>query len=496
MAWAAVAGTVISAGVGMSQSGKASKDAKKAQQVAMNLAGQSYTPVSVFGPGGAGISFGGQGFSGGYGGTAQPGVQPGGQYLGGGGTYGFNDATVGDGTRGEKVYSGSKGTFYSDGFGGRMTKEGLQVVPGTRGKAIRTNIDQANLSAGDLEPARANIAQALGSMTGNLGMDESTMALLNNYGQASQMFGDAGLAGLDQLQQGGMSAFGQQLGDMAQAGDYSQQLRDQAQSMFGSLAGTAQERSAQALDLMRQQAQPEIDRGWAKHNDNLFATGRLGTSGGALQTEALAKAQMSADRDMQLAAMQEGRNAANAQLQQALGIGGQADSMMGNALNRFTGISQLNNALGQSRFDRTSDIANMNFARAGQLLQNSPQALNNQMLNSQFGTINAGIGAIGGINQNALNLANFAQMIMANQSNARGGQQALFGDAIGTAGADHSANAAMAGQLAQGFFNNGGGQGIIDAFGGLFGGGGNNASIQGGVETLGSGQQIDWNTFG
>lgn len=445
MSWIAVGGAAIS-GVSSVMSGKsASKKAEKQQRVATNLANQSFTPINVTGPGGAGVTFGG-GTTGGFEGA-------GGQ---------------GDGTRGELVYNGSKGTFYSDGFGGRMTKEGLQVVPGTRGKVIRSDIGNASLSAGDLEGLRAGlVGQATASQAQGAGLDQNTLGLLANLQGAYGQFGDAGLQGLGNLQQLTNSGVGLSAMGLADASDFAGQLRGQAQNAFGSLPGTQQQSTAETLGLLRQQAQPFEERAFSNLQDNLFATGRLGTTGGGLQTEAFARGLGQADLSRQLAASTEGRAAQEAQLGLGQGLSQEQDSLMTNAMNRFEGMTGLSRDLGQSRFDRTSKIADDNFKRAGDLLTAAPQFLQQQLERDQLSNIGQGLQNVGDINQNALNQAQFAQQLMGQQAASRQGAAAMVPGQT-----PDMSTANMLGQISSGFGGLTDGKGVMDGLKGLFGGGG------------------------
>lgn len=446
MSWMAVGGAAIS-GVGSVMSGKsAGKAAAKQQQVATNLANQSFTPINVSGPGGAGVTFGG--------GTT-------------GGAQGA--AGQGDGTRGDLVYSGSKGKFYSDGNGGRMTEEGLQVVPGTRGKVIRSDIGSASLSAGDLEGLRAGLANQATGMQGSSGLDANTLGLLANLQGAGGQFGDAGLQGLGNLQQLTNSGVGMSAVGLADASDFAGQLRNQAQNAFGALPGTQQQSTADTLALLRQQAAPQEERDFSRLQDNLFATGRSGTSGGGLMMESFAKGLGEADLSRQLAASTEGRAAQGAQLGLGQGLAAQQDSLMSNAMNRFEGMTGLSRSLGQSRFDRTSKIADDNFQRAGALLTSAPQFLQQQFEGGQLSNIGSALGNIGGINQNTLNMANFAQALMANQAATRKGAAAT----VPGQQADMS-TANLLGQISGGFASQTDGKGVMDGLKGLFnrGGGG------------------------
>jgi hypothetical protein len=145
-------------------------------------------------------------------------------------------------------------------------------------------------------------------------MDPATQALLGNYQQAAGLFGDAGLQGLGQLQAGAQLGAGMGMQGMADASDFAGALRQQAANAFAALPGTQEAATQAAYQRMTELAQPGIDRSIAEHENKQFARGQMGTTGGALQTEAFARGLGQADTARQLAAMQEGRSALNAQL--------------------------------------------------------------------------------------------------------------------------------------------------------------------------------------
>jgi len=389
---AMAAGALLSAGLGLMSGNKAAKDAKKAQAVALSAAGQNYTPISVTGPGGAGITFN-------------------------------TGATGGGGAPAGAPIPGTP--YFSDGQGGMVTEGGLQVVEGTRGRVKRSNISDAQISAGDLEALRAQLTQNATGLGAALGMDPATQALMQNYQQAAGVFGDAGLGTLGQLQNQGLFGQNMALQQLGQAGDFSNQLFGQAQNAFGALPGTQAEATQAAFDRMTELARPQEERAFAGLQDNLFATGRLGSSGGALQTEAFARGLGQANTARQLAAMQEGRAAQQAQLGLGQGLASQGDALAMNAMTRFGNMTEMNRMLGLDRFGRTSDLANQNFARAGALLQNSPQMFEQALMSAQLGNLGGMLTNVGGINTNAYNAANFANTLMQNQAAARGGQAGI-----------------------------------------------------------------------
>ena len=448
----AAGGSLVSGALGMMAGRKAAKEAKKARQIAMNAANQAYSPINVAGPGGVGVSFGGptpiipnQ--------TEQP-------MLGGGS---FGGPSAGYPPAGQLVYEGSKGKFYSDGKGGRVTAEGLQVVPGTRGTVKRSDIGSAAVSAGDLESLRQNLAGTATGFSQQTGLDPNTMALLANLQSSAGLFGDAGLRGLGQLQDYARSGMGLSATGLADSSDFANQLRMQAQGAFGGLAGTQEQARQQTLDLLRQQAAPEEERSFANLQDQLFATGRLGTSGGGLQTEAFARGLGRADLERQLMAGQEGRSAQTAQMNLGTGLASQQDDTLTNALQRFRNMISTNQGLAKDRFERTGSISDLNYQRAQDLLKASPQFLEQAFQQGNIENINQYLKGIGAVNTNALNFANFARGLMGDQANTRTGAA----NAMMNTGTDNTTGNMFA-QLSNSLAGQTGGQGVLGALGGLF----------------------------
>lgn len=248
-----------------------------------------------------------------------------------------------------------------------------------------------------------------------------------------------------------------------------------AGGFFNDLAGGGEAARSQQLDLLRQQAAPFEERAFGNLQQNLFSTGRLGTSGGALQTEAFARGLGQADLSRQLAANQEGRafqqNSFN--LGQGLfGVGSGerslSDQLLGNAFSRFGNFAGL-----------AADVEGQRF---GQNLQGQQNLFG--QLQSQFGNRLA----LGGFQQNAQRnqLASFLQTLGAGNAltnapldslrlaggfeQARGnsilGGSQVQGGLANQFGAGQDALASAFGGLAG--FSQGGG---FDFLSGLFGGG-------------------------
>lgn len=411
MAWAATigaAGSVIAGGLSMGAQSSADKDARKAQQVNMNAMNQAYSPVNLSGPGGMGITFGG--------GTL------GGAPAGGGTGY---DA-VGNPVEpyGTKVYQGSKGTFYSDGQGGRITAEGLQVVPGTRGKVKRSDIGNVNIGLGDMDPIRSSMVGMAGD-TLNQAAASQGAAMDPMVQQAFAQFLNAGQQGLPQMMGGAGQMFGNTLAqaqgqfDNPFAQGLTNSLLGQSQAAFDALPGTAEARQQQALNLMREQAQPFEERAFSNLQDKLFMQGQGGTSGGGLQMEAFARGLSQADTSRQLQAMQEGRAAAQHQMAQGTGMATQAMGLQGLQDQLLTGATNRFNATGAF----AQGLQNQQYGQALSTLQNifAPQQLQQQLTGGYLGHLNNLNTGIGAINQQGIDFANLSRGFMADQANTRVG---------------------------------------------------------------------------
>jgi len=183
----------------------------------------------------------------------------------------------------------------------------------------------------------------------------------------------------------------------------------------------------------------------------LFATGRLGTSGGGLQTEAFARGLGRADLERQLIAGEEGRSAQTAQLNLGTELASQQDVALTNALERFKNMISTNQDLAKDRFERTGSISDLNYQRAQDLLKASPQFLEQAFQQGNIENINQYLKGIGSVNTNALNFANFARGLMGDQATTRTGAAT----AMMNTGTDNTT-----GQT--------GGQGVLGALGGLF----------------------------
>lgn len=337
------------------------------------------------------------------------------------------------------------------------------------------NLNGLNLGLGNLASNLIGQGQVQGLPPGvqsaaiQAGMALNSPINTSMLGQQDMLSGDLRGA-FDQARQGLMTAQqGFNPGLQATAFQGAAQQAAAASQGFGDV-------QAQTLANLRAQAQPFEERQFAGLNNNLFATGRLGTTGGALQTEAFARGLGQADLSRQLEATNQARltqqNALS--LSQGLaGIGNQnainGDALLQNAFGRFSGLAgQLDQNL-QQRFGNAvllnqigSQNAQQNFNNQIQLaglpaglqsanLANALQALQGQQALQSMG----------------LNLANFGLASSQAQGNLQLGQQS---NAVAAASNPNiGARNDFLGSLFGGIAGRVGGQGGAGLLGGLFG---------------------------
>ncbi|MHC4302755.1 MAG: hypothetical protein ACYS7Y_36310 [Planctomycetota bacterium] len=278
-------------------------------------------------------------------------------------------------------------------------------------------------------------------------------------GQAAQLaaMGQFPGAAFGQLGALGQQAFGraQDIG----AGGFQRVLQNQLFGRAGELAGQTDFTGLrdQTLGTLRQQAAPFEERAFGGLQENLFATGRLGSSGGALQTEAFARGLGEADLSRQLQATQvaqtqQAQNAALARQFGGMGAGlaGLEDKMLGSAFQRFGGTAGLGADLQRQLFGQGSTI----FAQGLQGLAGQ-QSIMDSILG--LGTFGANLGA----QRASTDIA------------AAGGQAQVMAQQ-GPSGGDLTG--AFLSQAGQGIAG-GGANGLFNSIGGFFGGGGGGGSI-------------------
>jgi hypothetical protein len=430
--------------MGASSAKSAARDQRRLANDQLRIAGTAYSPINVFGPGGGGITFGT-----GFGGS--------GGFSGGSGGY-------------------PEGTGIKD-LGGGFRQVGRQ--------GLQSNISNINASLGDLDPLRQALVGAGGQVSGNLGLQGLSPLQLLGLGLAGQSAGgpDMDLGTLDALS----GLFGSTTGstfnqfNQQQQNPFQQQLMEQlfqgAGGQFADASRGFEDYRASTLDTLRQQAQPFEERAFSSLQDNLFATGRMGTSGGGLQMESFARGLGQADLSRQLAAGQEARAAQQNALgvgtglaSQGSGIAGLQDSLLNNAFGRFGQSAEFSRALSGDRYARTLGGAQFGIDAGrglfglGQDALTSPYAVQGAAL----GNLGQILGGVGDLQQQAFFPAQIAGQFMGAQANTRLGQAGFFNNPGLTAPQNMNAN--MWSQLGGALLGSRAGQqGISSIFGGLNG---------------------------
>lgn len=400
----------------------------------------------------------------------------------------------------------------SRGYFGDLRLEGGALDPISA--ALSSYAGQAVPSFSNQLPA--NVQQALSAFQGqqgipNLdlgGLDQLLGGANNAFTQAQQGLRTAGqLNGFDPSMLFGQA---QELGRQVRgANQFQTGLQGtafgNAQGLLGSLGQTYDSAYGNTLGTLRQQALPEEQRQMAGLTDNLFATGRLGSTGGALQTEAFARGLGQADLSRQLAAGQEARLAQQNQLGLATGQAGlglnlaqqgnanQAaltnamqglfgvgaagtslqDQLLNSAVGRFGQTSQLAADLNQARFARSMYGNELGYNRAQNMLgtQVNLAGLPASLQGAQLGNVGTALQGQSGIQSQLLQM--FGAGLSAEQAaaNARIGAGSNMAQIVGSPsfGAQGQANAAMWSQLGSSLLNQNGMGGVL---GRIFGGGG------------------------
>lgn len=328
------------------------------------------------------------------------------------------------------------------------------------------------LHGGALDPISAALSQYAGQAVPSFdpNLPSPVAGALTGLQLASPIPG-LDLGGLDQILGGANNAFAQARQGLSTADASAQAAFGAGNAQLGSLGQTYDQAYGNTLNTLREQARPQEERQFASLQDNLFATGRLGSTGGALQTEAFARGLGQADLSRQLAAGQEGRLAQ----QNALGIGqgafGLGDQLLNSAFGRFGQTAQLAGDLNQARFARSMYGNELGYSRAQNLLgtQINLQQLPAALDAARLGNVNTALQGQSGIQSQLLQM--FGAGLSAEQAaaNARIGAGSNMAQIVGSPsfGAAGQMGPAMWSQLGSSLLNNSGR--IGDAFGSIFG---------------------------
>lgn len=379
----------------------------------------------------------------------------------------------------------------------------------------------SSFNAGDLEGLRAALSQyATGSVPGiGSGVPQGVTNASNAVTGAAGQQIDFGLSGLSNLEglvgnqfnnaqnlygsalPSALSGLSQQFNTGA-SGAYQNPLQNTA---FMGAAQQAQQAGMGFQDVanstlanLRAQAQPVEQQQQNALQQNQFSTGRLGTTGGALQTEAFARGLGQADLSRQLAAQSEARttqqnalglsqgltntglslaNFGLGQETQRFGAGmQQADlgqNLLGQAFNNFSTSAGLASDLNNQRFSRSAYGQSNQFGQQQQLLSNQigQASLPSQLQGADLQNILAALQGQSGINTQAQQLYGVGLSTEQAAANARIGSGSNMANIVGSpafASAGYGPASALS-QLASSFAPAGG---YASALQGLFGGGG------------------------
>lgn len=359
------------------------------------------------------------------------------------------------------------------------------------GQVAGLNADTNNLffGLGDLESSRAGLVD-LSDQSIQTALQGGLPSSLQNAANVSSQFNSqgfvdpsqSGLNFLEQLVGGQLGQTGNQFNNLLASG-FQTGLQNSAfnasQSALADASVTGQQARDQSLELLRAQALPDQQRAVNSTLDNLFAGGRLGTTGGAQVIGELSEAQNQQDLAFQQAALEEGRLAQNqaAGLATQFGALGQStaslgDNLLQSAFNRFNTTLGVGSDLNNQRFSRGLSQFSTNQGALQQNLSNEAllAELSRSLQSQDLGLATNALTAQGGLNQQGLNnlatTLNFGNA----QVNARLGSGTNIAALASNPNFGSSPLSAIGGALGTAFGGGGSSGGLIDILGGLLGG--------------------------
>ena len=419
--------------------------------------------------------------------------------AGGAGRIGTPGGETGGTTIGTMIGSPlpSKGAFDTTGrstppsFGARLDTTPITSVGGN---------NQVGIQLGDLDPTRVgltNIAQQAVGRAGlagqglpqnvamadlqtrlSSGFQDPTQGLQGNLLQAALQQGN--LAGADLNRARNPFSLNNLVSTAAGTGAYGAL---QEASLGGNAARQRQ------LNLLRQEAAPEEARQLQAFRENLFATGRGATTGGAQLAESFAKGLGQADISRQLAAAGEGRAFQTQALNRAQGLSstfGQqtnlSDNLLQNAFNRFQTTQSALGGLSNTNFQRALGTNELAYNRANQNLQTQIglAGLPATLQAGQLANASSALGGQAGLQSQGMEMFQAALAQAQAEANARIGAGSNI--AALTTGTNFGQQDQLLGNLALGIgerlAGSGGGSSFLaNAFGGNTSGGGYTPSL-------------------
>ncbi len=326
-----------------------------------------------------------------------------------------------------------------------------------RNEANKPAEDQLRIDAGDVEATRGSLVDFANDASAGLhqgGMPDTVRTAMEAATDANlSPIVDDGAGDLfeqSQMAQEGARLTGMDARDQLQNG-FQTDLRDASYDAAGNQLAIAnqspQEATDAALANFRAQALQGNQRAVDSTMSNLFSSGRLGSTGGANQMQALADSQNAQDLQFQQAALQEGRDVQNnaaGLMGQFSGQGGNiastGDSLLNNAFARFGNNLQSAAGSNDQRFTRTLQGYDAYRQGAQQNLQNQMvgAGFGDQLRSGQLGNINAALTGQSGIQQQGLASLNANLAVSQAESNALIGAGSNVAAVMGSPNFDNS----------------------------------------------------------
>lgn len=349
--------------------------------------------------------------------------------------------------------------------------------------ALTGGLNTANTNLGNFAGQQSNIANSFnGAAPANI------QNAINSQAQQQAPQGTQGaLNAQGQLQVG---VQGSQLGLMNQGQNQlnnplTQNLQGAAQNQLNTAGSDFTNTYNTQLAALNQQLALPAAQAQSQLNDAEFGRGQLGTSGGALQTQAFATGLGQAFMGNQNQAYNQAMNAQNSATNNAATLNGAANqnlntanSLLANAYGQFNNTSALNTNTANSIFNQNSQISQLGNQYGQQNLNNqiTSAALPAQLAGAYGANANSAITGAGNLNN--LDMSGF------NAALGAGTQQGnQYNNAMSNAAKVVSSGQTTNGLTGIGNLVNGiGGNNLLSGIGSVFsgltsGGGGNNSPV-------------------
>lgn len=287
----------------------------------------------------------------------------------------------------------------------------------------------ANTQLGTFAGQQAGLAQTAGQQTGTSqafankqATTGSALPTSTNGALANNSVRQTGVLGNET----GLMAAGNNVINNGGASDFASAAKDQLGNLntdFNSVYNNSLSALNDALKDPTAQAESQMA-------DAQFGRGQLGTSGGALQTQAFAKGLGQAYLGNQQTAFNEATNTRNSDVSNAGALSGAGNnilntgnSLLANAYGQFNNTSQLNNTTANSMFGQSQAISQLGNQYAQENFNNATTMakLPGQLADQYATNANLGIQGATGINNIGLNNTKLALDVGTQQGNQYNG---------------------------------------------------------------------------